>query len=65
MSNIKPWYKFSIRPNLNKLLADRRANIKEDKIMEKVREEIKKVFDAGGGGVDRVYFSEKSKEFTR
>ncbi len=55
-------YKFSIRPNLNKLLADRRANVKEDKIMERVRDEIKKTFEAGGGVIDKVYFPEKSKE---
>ena len=52
-------YRFSLSPNLNKLLADRRANIQGDKIEERVRAEIQKVFTAGSG-VDRIYFPEKS-----
>ncbi len=52
-------YKFSTTPNLNKLLADRRANIQENKISEQVRAEVQKVF-AAGSGIERVYFPEQS-----
>lgn len=61
LSSEKNRYRFSIKPNLNKLLSDRRASIQPDKIASKVKEEIKKVFDAGTG-MDRVYFPEKSNQ---
>ena len=48
-------YRFSLSPNLNKLLADRRANIQPEKIDEQVRSEIQKVF-AVGSGIERVFF---------
>ncbi len=52
-------YRFSLSPNLNKLLADRRASVKPAEIDERVRAEIQKVF-AAGSGVERVFFPEKS-----
>lgn len=52
-------YLFSLKENLNKRFADRRASVKGDGIESKVREEIQKVF-AGGDGVERVFFPEKS-----
>ena len=52
-------YRFSLSPNLNKLLADRRASIQAQKIDERVRGEIQKVF-AVGSGIERVFFPEKS-----
>lgn len=52
-------YRFSLTPNLNKLLADRRATIKPERIEERVRAEVQKVF-AQGSGVERIYFPEKS-----
>jgi len=52
-------YKFSITPNLNKLLADRRASISEQKIKELLEEEIKKVYSSGPR-IERVFFPEKS-----
>jgi hypothetical protein len=52
-------YRFSLSPNLNKLLADRRASIQTPKIDERVRNEIQKVF-AAGSGVERVFYPEKS-----
>jgi hypothetical protein len=52
-------YRFSLSPNLNKLLADRRASIQPQKIDERVRGEIQKVF-AVGSGIERVFFPEKS-----
>jgi hypothetical protein len=56
-------YRFSITANLNKLLADRRANIKQNRIAERVRSEVQKVFAQGSGlGVERIYFPEKSSQ---
>jgi len=54
-------YRFSLTPNLNKLLSDRRANIKPPRIDERVRTEVQKVF-ASQGGVERVYFPERSNQ---
>src|SRR5205807_7011390 len=54
-------YRFSLSPNLNKLLADRRATIRPAQIEERVRAEVQKVF-AHGAGVERVYFPEKSNQ---
>src|SRR5690606_35047583 len=54
-------YRFSFQPNLNKLLADRRASVSPAAIDEYVRKEIQKVF-AVGSGVERVYFPRKSSE---
>jgi hypothetical protein len=54
-------YRFSFQPNLNKLLADRRASVSAPAINEHVRREIQKAF-AAGAGVERVYFPRKSNE---
>ena len=54
-------YRFSLRPNLNKLLADRRATIKTPQVRERVRAEIQKVFKQGPR-VERIYFPEKSAD---
>ncbi len=56
-------YKFSFKPNLNRLLADRRANIKGKDIEQRVRQEVQKVF-AAGAKVERVYFPEKSSQIS-
>jgi hypothetical protein len=56
-------YRFSTTPNLNKLLADRRANVQAPKISEQVRSEVQKVF-AAGSGVERVYFPEASGQIS-
>jgi hypothetical protein len=52
-------YRFSLSPNLNKILADRRASIQPSKIDERLCSEIQTVFSAGSG-VERIYFPEKS-----
>ncbi len=52
-------YRFSLTPNLNKLLADRRASIQPSKIEERVREEIKRVFTTNNK-VNTIYFPIKS-----
>lgn len=54
-------YHFSFQPNLNKLLADRRASVSPSAIEESVRKEIQKVF-AAGSGVERTYFPRKSND---
>jgi hypothetical protein len=54
-------YRFSFQPNLNKLLADRRASVGVPAVDEKVRAEIQRVFSVGAG-VERVYFPRKSNE---
>ncbi|HBT76904.1 MAG TPA: AAA family ATPase [Planctomycetaceae bacterium] len=54
-------YHFSIRPNLNKLHADRSASVKPEKIKETVRDEIKSVF-GNRNGVKTVFFPGKSMD---
>ena len=54
-------YRFGLTPNLNKLLSDRRATIQPQAIEQRVRGEIEKVFK-GGGGVERIFFPEKSND---
>ncbi|MDR2346497.1 MAG: DUF499 domain-containing protein [Planctomycetaceae bacterium] len=54
-------YRFSVKPNLNKLLADRRASVDKSKINERIQSEIKKVlFPYEGVKVKLVFFPEKS-----
>jgi len=52
-------YRFSLTPNLNKLLADRRASIKQEAIEQRVREEIQKVFNKGNF-IKPLFFPQKS-----
>jgi hypothetical protein len=52
-------YRFSLKENLNKRFADRRASIQPPKIDERARTEIHRVFSAGSG-LERIYFPEKS-----
>ncbi len=59
LSSEKNRYRFSFQPNLNKLLADRRASVPPNAARDRVRSEIQKVFSVGKG-VDRVYFPERS-----
>jgi len=54
-------YRFSLTPNLNKILSDRRANVEDVRIDQCVREEIKAVFSKQAG-LERIYFPEKSRE---
>ena len=56
-------YWFSPKPNLNKILADRRATIQQPKIEEMVRAEIQKVFGTGTNP-ERVFFPQKSSQIT-
>ena len=54
-------YRFSLQPNLNKLLADRRASITDAAIRERVRAEVMAVFNKGKG-VEKTWFPEKSND---
>ena len=56
-------YRFSLKENLNKRFADRRAGMKDGDIDQRVRAEIQKVFPAGEG-VDRLFFPEKSSQIS-
>jgi len=55
----KTRYKFSLRENLNKRFADRRATVQGPQIDEEVKREIQRIF-APREFVDRVFFPEKS-----
>jgi hypothetical protein len=52
-------YWVSPSPNLNKLLADRKANVSLDKVEEEIKEQIIDVFSQGAG-VDKIYFPNDS-----
>lgn len=54
-------YRFSLKENLNKRFADRRATIQPAAVEERVREEIQKVF-APSSGVERIFFPERSNQ---
>jgi hypothetical protein len=52
-------YHFSLKENLNKRFADRRATIPPAQVEEQIREEIQKVFSTGNG-LERIYFADKT-----
>ena len=52
--------RFSLSPNLNKLLADRRASVQTPRVEERIRAEVQKVFAEEKGIIDRIYFPDKS-----
>jgi hypothetical protein len=52
-------YHFSLKENLNKRFADRRATIPPAQVEDQIREEIQKVFSTGNG-LERVFFAEKT-----
>jgi len=52
-------YHFSLKENLNKRFADRRATIPPAQVEEQICDEIQKVFSEGSG-LERVYFAEKT-----
>lgn len=54
-------YKFSLTPNLNKLLSDRRASILQKQIDERVREEVQLVFRTKQE-IDHIFFPERSNQ---
>ena len=61
LSAQKNRYRFSVQPNLNKLLADRRASVPANATRDRVRAEIQKVF-AAGKRVERIYFPDRTNQ---
>ena len=61
LSAEKNRYRFSFQPNLNKLLADRRASVPANATRDRVRAEIQNVFKVGKG-VERIYFPERTNQ---
>jgi hypothetical protein len=57
--------RFSLSPNLNKLLADRRASVQTPRVEERIRAEVKKVFAEEKGAIDRICFPDKSGQIAR
>ena len=60
LSTEKNRYRFSLSPNLNKLLADRRASVQSPRVEERIRAEVQKVFTEGKGVIGRIFFPDKS-----
>lgn len=54
-------YRFSLQPNLNKLLADRKASIDSPGIAEVIRSEIQAVI-AQAADIERCFFPQKSND---
>lgn len=61
LSAEKNRFRFSFQPNLNKLLADRRASVPANAIRDRVRAEVEKVFGAGKG-IERIFFPERTNQ---
>lgn len=55
-------YRFSLSPNLNKLLADRRASIQPKLVEERARAEVLEVFKKKVAGIELIPFPEKSSQ---
>ena len=56
-------YRFSLKENLNKRFADRRASVKKEDVDKLVLEEIEKVFPPTEG-IGRIFFPEKSSQIS-
>lgn len=54
-------YRFSLKENLNKRFADRRASVRNQDIDARVRDEIQKVFPKSAG-VETLFFPDKSSQ---
>ncbi|NLF16009.1 MAG: DUF499 domain-containing protein [Lentisphaerae bacterium] len=54
-------YFFSLKQNLNKRFADRRATVKPEDVDRLVRSQIEKVFPAAAG-IERIFFPEQSAQ---
>ena len=56
-------YHFSLKENLNKRFADRRASVRNEDIGREVREEIQRVFPTSQG-IEQVFFPDKSGQIS-
>ena len=61
LENDKSKYRFSLTPNLNKLLADRRANVQAVRITDCVKAATQNVFPTVQG-ITPIYFPEKTTD---
>ena len=52
-------YRFSLKENLKKRHADRKASVKDDVIEERIREKIQEIFP-GVESIERIFFPDKS-----
>lgn len=52
-------YRFDMVPNINKILADRRANIPKNRVDELTTSEIEREFRQGNG-IEKIFFPEQS-----
>ena len=55
-------YRFSLSPNVNKILNDRRAAVRQTEIDERLRKEIETCFRQGVKELDRRFFPAKSSD---
>src|SRR5690606_25679054 len=53
-------YRFSLRENLNKRYADRRATIQAPAVNDRIKKEIQAVFGRSSAKISPVFFPEKS-----
>ncbi|BAQ63189.1 predicted ATPase (plasmid) [Geminocystis sp. NIES-3708] len=54
-------YRYNISPNLNKILADRKANIAENRISELIKDQIEKIFkNANNNNLNLIFFPKNS-----
>ena len=54
-------YRFGLKPNLNMILAARRANVTPAQTEERISEEIRNLF-AKTGGIERIFFPTRSND---
>ena len=55
-------YRFSLRENLNKRFADRRATIQPEAVKDRIKKEIQAVFGKSNAKISPVFFPEKSSQ---
>ncbi len=57
-------YRFSMNPNLNKLLTDRRSGVSDRDIDERVKQVVQGAFGGASPGLESVAFPDKSGQVT-
>jgi hypothetical protein len=57
----KNQYRFNHTPNLNKILADRRANVQASRISDRISQEVQSIFKSHPG-VNLIFFPEKPSD---
>lgn len=62
LSSERNRYRYSVHPNLNKILTDRKASIQRSAVDERIVGEVQTVFETGGSKLARVYFPQGSNQ---